>query len=725
MEWADNQIKEREIADQELLDEALVKVAEVVLGEKKTLKAIDRRIAANDAISQIMKHYRYKMVEVPESVDDIYEQLEYCLRPHGVMYREVKLKKGWYQDSFGPILAFTKEGSNPVALIPGKFSGYWYTDEGTGVLVRLTALSAEQFAEDALCFYRPLEQKELSILDLMRYVRHLISVGDVVYAILAALAVALVGMLTPRLTAILTGPVLMSGEVRALVGIAVCIICVAGAQQLLNSTASLLTARIENKIKLGLEGPVMMRLLSLPTDFFGTYSAGDLKSRFMSVSNLCTLVFSVLLSGGLTAAASLLYLTQIFAYTPALVFPAMLAVVASLVVSVITLCVSTRVSKRQMELAAAESGVSYSVISGVRKIRLAGAEKRLFAKWLDAYTPLAELTYDPPLFMKVSGVISLAITLVSNIALYYLAVKSGVDQSSYFAFVSAYGMLLGAFTALSDLMKDAARIKPTLEMAEPFLKTVPETSDNKEVVTDIQGDVEFDHVRFRYDADMPYVIDDLSMRVKAGEYVAVVGKSGCGKSTLMRLIIGFEEPDSGTVYIDDKDISRVDLPSLRRKIGTVMQHDGLFQGTIYSNITITAPELSMDEAWEAAEVAGIADDIRALPMGMMTYIGEGSGGISGGQRQRLMIARAVAPKPKLLIFDEATSALDNKTQKQVTDALDAMGCTRIVIAHRLSTIRHCDRILVLDGGKIAEDGTYEELIEKDGLFAELVERQRE
>ncbi len=192
----------------------------------------------------------------------------------------------------------------------------------------------------------------------------------------------------------------------------------------------------------------------------------------------------------------------------------------------------------------------------------------------------------------------------------------------------------------------------------------------------------------------------------------------------MRLLLGFEKPEKGTVRYDGKDINSLDLPSLRKKIGTVMQNAGLFQGDIYSNIVITAPELTLDVAWEAAEKAGIADDIRTMPMGMNTIIAEGQGGISGGQRQRLMIARAIAPKPKLLMFDEATSALDNRTQKQVSDALDSMGCTRIVIAHRLSTIKHCDRILVIDEGRIAEDGTYDELIAKNGYFAELVERQR-
>lgn len=233
-----------------------------------------------------------------------------------------------------------------------------------------------------------------------------------------------------------------------------------------------------------------------------------------------------------------------------------------------------------------------------------------------------------------------------------------------------------------------------------------------------------DHVSFRYGEDAPYILKDISLKVKPGEYVAIVGKTGCGKSTLMRLLLGFEIPETGAIYFDGKDISGLDPSSLRKKIGTVMQSSGLFQGDIYSNIVITDPELTLQDAWEAAEKAGIADDIRRMPMGMHTIISEGQGGISGGQRQRIMIARAIAPKPKLLLFDEATSALDNKSQKQVADALDQMGCTRIVIAHRLSTIRHCDRILVLDGGQIIEDGNYEELIAKNGFFADLVERQR-
>jgi ABC-type bacteriocin/lantibiotic exporter with double-glycine peptidase domain len=262
------------------------------------------------------------------------------------------------------------------------------------------------------------------------------------------------------------------------------------------------------------------------------------------------------------------------------------------------------------------------------------------------------------------------------------------------------------------------------ELIEPILKAVPEVSEDKRVIQKLSGGIELSNITFRYTPDMPLILDDLSLKIHSGQYVAIVGKTGCGKSTLMRILLGFETPDKGAVYYDGQDISKIDLKSLRRKIGVVMQNGKLFSGDIFSNIVISAPQLTVDDAWEAAEIAGIADDIRNMPMGMYTMISEGGGGISGGQRQRLMIARAIAPKPRILMFDEATSALDNITQKKVSNALDKLKCTRIVIAHRLSTIMQCDRIIVLDKGKIVEDGSYEQLIEKHGFFADLVERQR-
>ena len=724
MGWFENQIEQRKIADQELLEDSFEKIAGAVLNQRSAVMLSDQRIITKNAIDEILKYYHCKSVEIPESVTGWTEQLEYCLRPYGLMHRSVELKEGWYKDAFGPILAFTKEEGIPVALLPGKIGGYFFTDPGTGTKRRLGAKTADGFQRMGQCFYLPLPQKKLGIPDLLLYMKNSISMSDLILMAAATYAVMMVGLVMPRITRTLTGPILRGGSADALIGAAIAIICVSLSTQLLSSAKQLVQKRLDNKTSLAVQSAMMMRLLSLPPAFFRTSSPGELKNRAASVNQLCSLLLGMVMSTGLTSVTSLVYTTQIFRFAPALLIPSLLVFLITVAFSVITTLSQIRISRLQMQYGAKEAGMSYSLITGVQKIRLAGAENRVFAKWLDVYADGARLVYNPPVFLKLNNVISTGISLISNIVLYYLAVRSGVSAADYFAFTAAYGMVMGAFMSVSGIALSAAQIQPILEMAEPFLKATPETASEKEIVTQISGGIELEHVFFRYSEETPYVLQDLSLKIRPGEYVAIVGRTGCGKSTLMRLLLGFEKPQKGAVYYDRKNLERLDLPSLRRKIGTVMQDAGLFQGDIYSNIVISAPELSLEDAWQAAETAGIADDIRAMPMGMHTVIGEGQGGISGGQRQRIMIARAIAPKPKLLLFDEATSALDNKTQRQVSEALDAMGCTRIVIAHRLSTIRHCDRILVLDGGKIREEGTYEELIRKNGYFAELVKRQR-
>ena len=724
MGWFENQIEERRAADQQLLEDSFVKIAGVVLGKRTADRIVDERIIAKGAIDEILKYYHCKPAEIPESVVDAEEQMDYSLRIHGLMRRNVTLTENWYRDAYGPILAFTKEGGVPVALLPGTISGYTYADPKTGRREKINRKSAARFEADAIYFYRPLPQKKLGIPDLLLYMKRCASLSDAILIVAAALAVTLAGLLMPQITRTLTGPVLSSGRPDALIAIAVCMVCALLSSKLIGSVDELVQNRLNAKVSLGVEASMMMRLLSLPVSFFSKYSPGELNNRAGSVSALFATLMNMVMRTGLSSLVSLLYIGQIFRFAPALVAPALVIILITVGFSVASTLVQIRLNRRRMELTAKESGMTYGLISGVQKIKLAGAEKRVFAKWLNLYAEGAELTYNPPTFIKINAVISTAITLFSSIALYYLAARSGIGQSAYFAFTAAYGMLMGAFMAMSGITLSAAQIQPILEMAEPFLKTEPETTQGKEIVTNLSGGIELNHVSFRYGEDSPWVLNDLSLKIRPGEYVAVVGKTGCGKSTLVRLLLGFEQPEKGAIYYDGRDMNGLDLPSLRRKIGTVMQDAGLFQGDIYSNIVITAPQLTMDDAWAAAETAGIADDIRAMPMGMNTIISEGQGGISGGQKQRIMIARAIAPKPKLLIFDEATSALDNWTQKQVSEALDGMGCTRLVIAHRLSTIRHCDRILVLDGGRIVEDGTYEVLIEKGGFFAELVERQR-
>ena len=724
MGWFDEQIRARKEADQAVLEDSFQQMAGAVMGRRMSEALNDDRQITEDAIGEILKFYHVKPQELPENIRDMNEVLEFLLRPYGIMRRNVRLDAGWYHDASGAMLATRTDDGSVVALIPGGLNGYRFFDRKSGKTVRLNRQTQSMIEKEAVAFYKPFPLTKMSMGDLMKYIVQQIAPADVVFLAVAVLAVTAIGMLTPWLNKMLFSDVLASGSSQSLLGAGIFLICATVSSLLFGSIKSMLTARIGTKLNLSVEAATMMRILSLPANFFKNYSAGELSNRAQYINGLCSQMASMVFSTGLTSLFSLIYVTQIFVYAPALVVPALLVTLLTLLVTCLQCFNQMKISRRQMELASKESGMSYQLISGVQKIRLSGAEKRAFARWGKLYSKQAALQYDPPTFLKVAPVITMAVSLVGTMFLYAASVKSGVSVAEYYAFNSAYGMVNGAFTALAGIAAGAAQIRPILDMAKPILEAVPEVSEDKLVLTRLSGGIELNNVTFRYKEDMPPVLDDLSLKIRPGQYVAIVGKTGCGKSTLMRVMLGFETPQKGAVYYDGRDLNRIDLKSLRRRIGAVMQNGKLFTGDIFSNITISAPWLTLDEAWEAAELAGMADDIRAMPMGMHTLIAEGQGGVSGGQRQRLLIARAVAPKPKILMFDEATSALDNLTQKQVSEALDRMKCTRIVIAHRLSTIRQCDRIIVLDKGHIVEDGSYEELIEKGGAFAELVARQR-
>lgn len=724
MGWFDEQIRDRKQNDDEAFAEAFANMASAITGRKIEASLNNDRAVTKDAIDEILRYYHVKSREVPDGISDVNEQLEYLMRPFGIMRRTVKLEDGWYRDAIGAMLGVLRESGRVVALIPTGLSGYSYFDYDTGKRKKINHKNQHLFEAEAIAFYKPFPLKKISLPSLAAYIVRALSASDFVMIALATLALSLIGMISPMISKLLFDRVLPSGSSRLLIAITFFSVCVSVSTLLISAVKNMITARIETKLNISVDAATMMRIMSLPADFFKQYSAGELSNRAAQVGVLCKMLASTVLSTGLTSIFSLIYISQIFVYAPALVVPALMIILVTVVFSVVTSLVQMKLSIRQMEISGKEGGMTYALITGIQKIKLAGAEKRAFARWGNLYAENAKLTYGPPTFIELNSVISLAISLVGTIVMYSMAVKSGMSVADYYAFNTAYGMVSGAFMALAGIALTVSQIKPILNMVKPFFDAVPEVSDGKQVITRLSGGIELNNVSFRYSENMPLIVDDMSLKIRPGQYVAIVGKTGCGKSTLMRLLLGFEHPQKGAIYYDGRDLERIDLRSLRRRIGVVMQNGKLFQGDIYSNIVISAPWLSQDEAWEAAELAGIADDIRKMPMGMNTIISEGSGGISGGQRQRLMIARAIAPKPKILMFDEATSALDNITQKKISESLGSLKCTRIVIAHRLSTIKQCDRIIVLDRGKIIEDGKYDELIEKNGFFAELVARQR-
>ena len=678
----------------------------------------------NDALEVLLKYFGLRVPEIPAKVKTLEQKLDYLLSSSDIMYRKVMLEEGWHKNAMGAMITTIKESGAVITVFHNSAGVYTYKDPATGRYVRVTLQEEKMLGEEAYCFYRPLPLRKIKVKDLFQYMLESLRMWDIASFFLAALSITLTGMIMPKLNHILISDVVGYGSNQLLGAVMGFMLFASIGSFLLTIIRQLVLSRILTKLNVNVQAAVMMRVLSLPADFFKKYSSGELTQYMTYMNSLCSTLVDSIFSTAVTGIFSLVYITQIFSYASSLVVPSLIVTLLTLALNLIVNFMQSERNKEMMGLAAKEKGLVYALINGIEKIRLAGAENRVFSKWLDIYTKEADIKYNPPALIKLSRVISTGITLAGTIVMYYIAVKSRVSVADYYAFNAAYAYISAAISAISSVAVTAATVKPSLEIIKPLMEAEPEKHTGREAVASITGSLEVSHVSFRYTKEGRKILDDLCITIPSRQYVAIVGKTGCGKSTLLRLLLGFEKPEEGAIFYDRKDIQTLDLGSLRKCIGTVLQDGDLFSGSIFENITISDPTLTLKDAWEAAEIAGLADDIRAMPMGMSTVLQEGGGGISGGQRQRIMIARAVAPKPKLLLLDEATSALDNITQKQVSEALDRMKCTRIVIAHRLSTIRHCDRILVLDGGRVVEDGTYDKLIEQNGFFADLVARQR-
>ncbi|MBQ6398925.1 MAG: ATP-binding cassette domain-containing protein [Clostridia bacterium] len=693
----------------------------------RTDRLYEAETARQETIRQIRLILQYLSLEAPKNppeYENIVEQMEAVAQPSGAMKRRVALTEGWWKEGDGPLLAAVKGEGRVLALLPGRFGGYYYTDPKTGERVKINETNRNLFEDTAYCFYKPLPQEEITDRDYIRFLLRQFRCGDLILLVIAGLGVALVGVLTPLVTKIAFASVIPTGQVTMLLSLALMLGATAIGGWLMRAVKTALTERIRNRLNTVAQNAVFSRLMNLPMTFFDARSTGGLAQQASCLNMLPSILCDILLSAVLTTALGLVNVYPIFSASPALVMPTLTVLAASVALFVFTVAQERERLRGMLSGAVRNNGVVYDFISGIQKIRLAGSEDMAFAKWLEAYRDKAGAAFAVRFPSSARQPLLTFIRLLGTLWTFIVAYRSGLSVAQFAVFASAYGLLMSCVDTLAMHDSSFAYLRPVLEMGRPILREAPEQITGKRTAASLSGRIELNNVTFRYTEDGPIILNDLSLSIQPGEYVAVVGKTGCGKSTLIKLLLGFLTPQQGIITYDGVDLRRIDKRSLRRNIGVVLQDGKLFTGDIFSNITISAPWLTMDDAWEAAEKAGIADFIRELPMGMHTFISEGAAGLSGGQRQRLIIARAICTKANILMFDEATSALDNMTQKIVTDSLNAMGCTRIVIAHRLSTIRSCDRIVALDGGRIVESGSYDELMAQKGFFEELVARQQ-
>lgn len=564
---------------------------------------------------------------------------------------------------------------------------------------------------------RPITLKDLFDLGL-----NAINRADIFYILLAFALVTAIGMVSPYVTDLIYEKVIPSGVSIYIFHVFGLLLGVSVGTVAFETVRTVVLMRVRRKMEAALQAAMMARTYSMPVTFFRRFSSGDMSNRVMSMTFLSQLFTDGVATHVLLLLFSLIYFYQVSCYAPSLLPYCILILIVNMLFMFWEYVIQCRMGRIYTPRRSRLQGLLFSIFSGIQKIKNSGSEVRAFSKWAKAYNESRPSAYGDVL-ARFSAPISSFISILGTALIYYQAYVHHIPLADYMAFMVAYGMATSGVTGFAAFVPAMTTMRSFRNLMRPIMEEVPESYDDAPKVDMLSGGIELHNLSFRYGKDSPYVLRNLNMKIAPGEYVAIVGRSGCGKSTLMRLLLGFEKPDSGTIFYGTYNLEKIDKQSLRQHIGTCMQDGELFSGSILSNITITAPWATEEEAWEAARLACVDDEIERMPMKMHTLISDGGMGVSGGQRQRILIARAVVNKPSILFFDEATSALDNIRQRRVSNNLDALQCTRICVAHRLSTIVHCDRIIVLDGGKVAEEGTYQQLLDKQGIFYQLVKQQ--
>ena len=685
-------------------------------GDKKAMNA-----AADIFRGMIDRKFWNKLTQQREIPADI-DQLEEQFYQQQIFFREVRLEGRWWSRCSGKLLAFSADEDTPVILSPG-FADYTFVNPRTGQ--RCSArkdhalLKPEAFA---LCY--PLPKQKLTIGAFMRHALAQLSVYDAIFALLACLAVVLLTMFTPYVCKMLFNEVIPSGDAAQLAPIAVLLFSAAAGLVTVQLTRNLLVVRMKDKTEYALQGPLMTRLMMLPATFFKQYAPGDLSNRVLSVVRLFTQLSQDMISTVLSVVFTVVMFIQFFTYGGPLLYTGILVIAVYAFTVYIQYHYKALVQDQANASASKLTGLIFNLISGAQKIRTNGAEIRAYRHWAVAYEPSDAFSSRYPAMFTISNALSYNARLLPMIVTMLAAWHYGLGLSDYIAYCSVLTIAVGAVEQFEQITKDVALLAPEIKLCRPILEAQSELQEGTEMIKQIGGNIDINGLKFRYSPDMPYIFDGLDLKINAGDYVALVGPSGCGKSTLIRLLLGFEKAESGSIFYDEHDLNDISKPSLRQFCISICLQDGqLVEGTIRDNILFGNAWLSDEEVWEAARMAALDKDIEGMPQGLETHITADGQGVSGGQRQRILMARALIRKPRIIFLDEATSALDNISQHIITENLAKMKCTRITIAHRMSTIRDCNRIIVLAGGKVVEDGSYDELMARGGYFSELIKRQ--
>ena len=634
--------------------------------------------------------------------------------------RDIKLPRKWWRQNGQPFVGWTARGAPRAFRADGR-NGYQVFDPEAADWRRVDGRVAGDIKPDATAVYGGLTAPRVSVRELLRFALRGGS-RDAWALVLFGLAATAPALVAPFAAAALVETAIPFAE-HALMWQLLLVLCATGlAGGIFHLLQAIASVRLQSLMDVQGQSAVIYRLLRLPIAFFRRNKAGTLTYHALGVSLIRRLLARGVVVGVLGGVFALANLAVMLWFSPTLTLTAAMVAGAAAGFVVVANLLRLRALQHATRIDGDTAGIALQIVFAMAKIRIAGAERRAFALWMGSHAQHRYWMYRAGL--AASAVVTLTATLPLAASLLFFnlaALDPSLTPAGFVAFLTAVSAFLIGFVRLTDELSAAVAVSIAFERLKPILDAAPETPRAFRPLSALAGHVEMNRVSFRYRPDAAPVLRDVSFRVEPGQFIAIAGPSGSGKSTLMRLMLGFEKPESGSIYYDGQDVSRLDVQELRRQFGVVLQNGKVYPGTIFDNIVANGP-YGHDEAWEAAELAGIAADIRAMPMGMFTFLTDGST-ISGGQRQRLLLARAVIGKPKILLLDEATSALDNRTQAAVASNIEQLNLTRIVIAHRLTTIERADHIYVLDEGRIVEEGRYEDLVAASGLFAAMAARQ--
>lgn len=659
------------------------------------------------------------------------EAIETLARRSGIRTRWIALPPGWWRRDGPSFVGFTAGEAGqekPLGLLSDHRGAYRAVDPETGAAFTVDDGTAPKIAPGGVAFYPPLPGRVESNKTVLRF-----SMYQRGRDLRTILAVGVLGGLAALLTPILTGEILVRIIPRAdsssLFVALSALLLVAFGSAVFEIVRGLALLRIEGRVDERLQAAIWSRLISLRAPFFRNFTIGDLENRANGISQVRRILADAAVQAALGGLFSIFSLGLLFYYSWLLALGVCGLLIVLMGATWLLSLGQLRHYRGAFQAQGAVDGLTFQMISGLAKLRVANAENYALARWAQRFAKqkqetLAALRWTAGQQVVIGMFQPLALVAIFVFVHHAIMVETGssFDLASFLSFNAAFGQLTSAAIRLTSAATTVIGVIPLLERVRPILDARPEHAEGGIDPGDLKGDIEFSNVTFRYTPEEVNVIDGVSFRIRQGDYVAFVGPSGCGKSTIYRLLLGFERPDSGTIFLDGHDLMSLDLISVRRRMGVVLQNGQIIAGNIFENIAGMSP-LTSDEAWAAARAAAFEDDIRAMPMGMRTVLSEGGTGLSTGQKQRLLIARALARKPRVLLFDEATSALDNRAQAVVQTSLKKLGVTRVVIAHRLSSIRDVDRIYVLEAGRIVESGHFDQLIKRDGVFAALARRQ--